>query len=361
MPQQQIDVGSAINAGDGEAIRNAFIKINGMMEELYGYLSTNGFDPDFLALNSLLNSKLALMPANRIKANLTGAPAAPDDVTYAALGAALGISPAVAAISSAYSLTATDIGKLFVGAGTFTLGTALAASVLGNGFNAMLLNAGTGIITIDPNSSETVNGAASLKVYPGESVTLVCDGANWRALFASQETVIVRSPAGGTAASLPELLLDLPAEFQSFRLKLEKIHPVSGGGGEPFIRFYIAGVVQTFGYVWSQRYTSPTPGDYSHASAGPVQGAGITILSGAVSLNTSYPSAVTIEIFPGITGATSLVPSLTVVGEGGDYGSFGFGRASAVGRADRIRLGLSGPTNINAGLIYSLTGIRAPV
>lgn len=89
MPQQNIDVGSAINAGDGEPIRIAFSKINEMMAEIYGWLVANGLDPAFLPNNSVLNGKLAVMPAGTVKANVTVGSAGPADVTIANLAAAL--------------------------------------------------------------------------------------------------------------------------------------------------------------------------------------------------------------------------------------------------------------------------------
>lgn len=89
MARQPIDIGSAINAGDGEPIRNAFAKINEMMAEIYGWLAVDGLDPNFLAANSILNAKLATMPANTVKANLTASPASPSNVSLTALSAAM--------------------------------------------------------------------------------------------------------------------------------------------------------------------------------------------------------------------------------------------------------------------------------
>lgn len=90
MAKQPIDAGSAINAGDGEAIRNAFLKINQMMDDLYGFLSVNGLNPDFLANGSLSNAKLGPMAALTIKGNLTGVQTPPTDIPFGTLGTAMG-------------------------------------------------------------------------------------------------------------------------------------------------------------------------------------------------------------------------------------------------------------------------------
>ena len=54
-----------------------------------------------------------------------------------------------------------------------------AASTAGDGFFVAIVNQGTGSITIDPNGAETVDGASTKAIAPGESCTLVTDGALW--------------------------------------------------------------------------------------------------------------------------------------------------------------------------------------
>lgn len=59
-----------------------------------------------------------------------------------------------------------------------------AAATLGENFYFSVINNGTGNVIIDPNASETINGATSLTLTPGESVLIVCDGTNWLGLYA---------------------------------------------------------------------------------------------------------------------------------------------------------------------------------
>jgi len=48
-----------------------------------------------------------------------------------------------------------------------------------SGFFINIVNQGTGAITIDPDSGETIDGLFTKDLAPGESATLVCDGMNW--------------------------------------------------------------------------------------------------------------------------------------------------------------------------------------
>ena len=53
----------------------------------------------------------------------------------------------------------------------------------GAGFNVTIWNTSntaTDVITIDPNASETIDGVATLTLYRGEGLQIVCDGTNWQ-------------------------------------------------------------------------------------------------------------------------------------------------------------------------------------
>ncbi len=67
-----------------------------------------------------------------------------------------------------------------VATGTIVL-SLLAASSAGSGFSLIVQNTGSGTITIDPDGSETVGGAASLVLGTDEWAILSCDGSNWNA------------------------------------------------------------------------------------------------------------------------------------------------------------------------------------
>ena len=88
-----------------------------------------------------------------------------------------------------YTIVAGDLGKIIdVTANDVTL-TLTAAATLGSGFFVHIRNTAstaTHEITIDPNSSETIDGMPTLTLRRNEGVQLVCDGSN----FFSLKTVV---------------------------------------------------------------------------------------------------------------------------------------------------------------------------
>lgn len=84
-----------------------------------------------------------------------------------------------------YTVATSDQGKMIVAttaALTFTLPAAASA---GSNFCVMVKNSSAGSLTIDGNSSETINGDTTLVLpYAGQSAILVCDSSSWYALVA---------------------------------------------------------------------------------------------------------------------------------------------------------------------------------
>ena len=78
-----------------------------------------------------------------------------------------------------YTVIASDRGKLINYTGTYTL-SLTAAATLGAGFSFAVKNTGSGIITIDPSSAEAIDGGATMLLYGGESVIIICDGSAWQ-------------------------------------------------------------------------------------------------------------------------------------------------------------------------------------
>lgn len=108
--------------------------------------------------------------------------------------------------TSAYTIVSGDNGTIInCTSGTFTV-SLTAASSLGSGFNCWIWNTGTGAITIDPNSSETIDGVSTLILRRGEGTQIVCDGTNWqtgdkktmRAYAENMQSSTVRPIASGT-------------------------------------------------------------------------------------------------------------------------------------------------------------------
>lgn len=96
-----------------------------------------------------------------------------------AVGQILGTGYETVTTAADYTIAVTDRAKLFTwtgGVGTFALPSVVDA---GNNFFVAVGNQGTGQITIDPSSSETIDGASTLVLNPEESAFVVCSGTEW--------------------------------------------------------------------------------------------------------------------------------------------------------------------------------------
>jgi hypothetical protein len=87
--------------------------------------------------------------------------------------------------SGNYTQQASDLGDVIdfdTAAATLTL---LAAATAGDKFYCWVRYRGvaTGILTVDGNSSETIDGLATLTMYSGEVRLLICDGSNWTSVL----------------------------------------------------------------------------------------------------------------------------------------------------------------------------------
>jgi len=87
----------------------------------------------------------------------------------------------VSAQTTTFNVTSSDQGKLFTVTNSVTADLVAAATASTN-FTFMIFNAGAGTVTIDPNGSETINGAATLALAVGDGAIVVSDGTNWHAL-----------------------------------------------------------------------------------------------------------------------------------------------------------------------------------
>ena len=80
-------------------------------------------------------------------------------------------------------LAAGDNGTIInITSGTFSQ-TITAAATLGAGWNCWVINSGTGVVTLDPNGTETIDGlSTSLTLAQGAGYRLVCDGSNFKTI-----------------------------------------------------------------------------------------------------------------------------------------------------------------------------------
>jgi len=96
-----------------------------------------------------------------------------------AIATTLNQSSPVTSISTTYTAGAADRASTIVwtsGSGTLNI---TAAATLGNDWFAMVRNSGTGDLTVDPNSSELINGTTTLTLSPGDSAIIVSSGSQF--------------------------------------------------------------------------------------------------------------------------------------------------------------------------------------
>lgn len=96
-----------------------------------------------------------------------------------AIATTLNQSSPVTSISTTYTAGAADRASTIVwtsGIGTLNI---TAAATLGNDWFVMVRNNGTGDLTVDPNSSELINGSTTLTLSPGDSAIIVSSGTQF--------------------------------------------------------------------------------------------------------------------------------------------------------------------------------------
>lgn len=102
--------------------------------------------------------------------------------------------------SSGFTVGLRDFGKTFTCTAALTA-TFTAAATLGDGFEFWISNDSTGSVVLDPNSSETVNGAATLTLAPGERARVVCSGTAFLAAVSPVVTLPRSFLSGYTLAN----------------------------------------------------------------------------------------------------------------------------------------------------------------
>lgn len=106
--------------------------------------------------------------------------------------------------TTTYSAVAADKGKLIDCTGTWSLGL-LAAATAGDAFCIGARNSGTGTITIDANLSETINGATTLALNPGESALVYCNGTSWVCVGTAAAAASQAEMEAGTETGLRQM------------------------------------------------------------------------------------------------------------------------------------------------------------
>lgn len=203
----------------------------------------------------------------------------------------------VVSFSATSTAQLADLGCIFhfTGTSAATLNLPAIATVPPNaGFivrnSAALTSAG--ILTIDPNASEQVNGASTILLFPGESVQLYAVGGAWFATGLGNGWRTIRQQ---TASNVAQLDFTLPSGMTAFRVDCENVRPItdnsvfylrtSTDGGSTFA----AGATD-----YSRTWEATTPATTNVASVNNA-GTGATLIDDLD--NTTTPHAASGEVF----------------------------------------------------------------
>jgi len=107
----------------------------------------------------------------------------------------------VKSVATTYTLLAGDQGKVLYCSNTFTL-TLLAAATAGSQYTVMIVNSGSGVVTIDGSGAETIvtgGGAdgATAVLNPGEAIVITSNGTSTWYGLKTFGNVLLSSPANG--------------------------------------------------------------------------------------------------------------------------------------------------------------------
>ena len=114
--------------------------------------------------------------------------------------------------TAGFTVVAADIGKTFLCSGTFTVAFDTASS-LGSSFYCTIINTGSGAVTLDPSSTEVINGLTTFVLAVGESCQVFCSGTalwTWGIAFATASATTQKALFGygssGAVVSMTNLV-----------------------------------------------------------------------------------------------------------------------------------------------------------
>lgn len=107
--------------------------------------------------------------------------------------------------TGAYVVTTDDNGYLIdCTSGTFTV-TLPAAATTGAGFNIRVINSGTGVVTVDGDGSETIDGRTTESLQQYQYLHLFCTGTAWLILGDSRRRILQAEKTGAYTLVLADI------------------------------------------------------------------------------------------------------------------------------------------------------------
>lgn len=166
---------------------------------------------------------------------------------------------ATTAKSSNYTVAATDRRKAFALSSSATLSLPAAATA-GDGFTFYVRNVSTGIWTIDPDGSETIDGKTTIVVYPGEKFAVYADGSAWGTIGRSRRVLALTLPTASQSSVAFESVFADP-EMQSLDFEFEALLGPSGVNAQLAFRLKFNG-----SYVSTSNYSNAVYADAAFSS-----------------------------------------------------------------------------------------------
>jgi hypothetical protein len=149
----------------------------------------------------------------------------------------------ISARTSNTILAGADLGTIINWtANTFTQ-TLTAAATLGASWYCWVRNSGTGVITLDPNSSETIDGRTTICVYPNESFLVQCDGTNFITVGRHRGLIFISEQAPSSVANV-DTALPVDSELDEIAFEVRGLSASAPVG----IRVSTASTYQTASY-----------------------------------------------------------------------------------------------------------------
>lgn len=252
----------------------------------------------------------------------------------------------VSAKSGAYTVSASDRGKVIDCTGTFTLGTLSAATAGANFYFHVRKRDGSGVVTLDPNAAETIDGRTSISVYQ-EAFTVWTDGATWYTQGRRKGWVsIAEIPVTGPVATLDFTLGFGDAELRDMEFRVSNLQIDVASG-------LFARVQKSGAFIATATYNGASFQQLGAATNYPQQATGQTGFAlGNVDANSPISGMVSLDNFASTTAGNQCVRIIYGVPAGVKLGELvGNQTTSAAIQAFRFYLA-AGSNFITSGTVH---------
>jgi len=214
-PANQISVGETATFNNKSAFTITIADNGG---NTIGTVLSNQSRQFYVKTNTTVNGTWDNIAFGNVTSTTTAASLA--GLGLVAIGSLLNQSCPSSTKNANYTLGINDRAQLIINTGGTLTFNFTAASTLGSTWFSFVRNSGSGTLTLDPNSSETIDGASTLVLNQGDSCMVVCDGSNFFTvgLGRSTTTTISAITIDGSGSSGDQALSanEVAAQIQEF-------------------------------------------------------------------------------------------------------------------------------------------------